>query len=302
MFTHLLVPLDGSRLAESALPVVVEFARRLSAQVTIFHAVERDAPTTVHGDRHLTMPSEAQAYLAGVSSWLGERGISAAIELSTDGGDVATRIAASASAVGAGLVVLSTHGWSGVRGLLFGRVAQQVLQRCSIPVLLVQPTPAGREQAFTCRRLMVPLDGSATAEVVLQPAAAVSYAFGAELLLVMVVPTVETIAGERAAATRLMPTAAAALLESETEEGQRYLEAVASRLGSADGRPSAIVGRGEAVRVLLDTAARREADLIIMATHGRSGVSAVWAGSVAARLIAHSTRPVLLVRIPRVEQ
>jgi len=57
------------------------------------------------------------------------------------------------------------------------------------------------------------------------------------------------------------------------------------------------VERGEPVRTLLDVAAARDADLIVMATHGRSGVGAVWAGSVAQRIIAQSTRPVLLVRI-----
>jgi nucleotide-binding universal stress UspA family protein len=57
------------------------------------------------------------------------------------------------------------------------------------------------------------------------------------------------------------------------------------------------VERGEPVRTLLSVAASREADLIVIATHGRSGVGAVWAGSVAQRIIAQSPRPVLLVRI-----
>lgn len=298
MFAHLLVPLDGSRLAESALPVVVELVRRLSARVTIFHALERDAPPTVHGDRHLTQPSEAEAYLGGVSSWLGERGVAAAMELGPGDGDVAMRIAKSASAAGADLVVLCSHGRSGVRGLLFGRVAQQVLQRGQVPVLLVQPTPAGREQPFACRRIMVPLDGSTTAEAALPVASALAAACGAELLLAMVVPTVETVAGERAAAVRLMPTAAAAVLDSEAAEAETYLQAVASRT-VATGRPAIATDRGESVRTLLDLASRRDVDLIVIATHGRSGVSAMWAGSVAARVIAHSTRPVLLVRIPR---
>jgi len=108
----------------------------------------------------------------------------------------------------------------------------------------------------------------------------------------------QTVSGERAAAARLMPTAAAAVLESEAMEGMTYLQSVAARTPEA-GRPVVTVERGEAVRTLLDVAARREVDVIVMATHGRSGVGAVWAGSVAARVIARSTRPVLLVRIPR---
>lgn len=301
MFRHLLVPLDGSRLAESALPAVLTLAKRLGAQITLLHVVERAAPATVHGDRHLTGREEAASYLAGVVSWLAERGVGAEVRVEPDGGDVAERIASRAAEDGADLVVLCTHGRGGLRGLVFGRVAQQVLQRGHVPVLLVQPTPAGREQPFTCRRILVPLDGSTTAEAALPAASSLAAACGAELLLAMVVPTVESVSGERAAAARLMPTAAAAVLDAEAAEAVAYLQSVASMpiaVGTA-GRPATAVERGEPVRTLLDLASRREIDLIVMATHGRSGVGAVWAGSVAARIVAHSTRPVLLVRIPR---
>ncbi len=297
MFTRLLVPLDGSRLAESSLPAVMEFAQRLDARVTLYHAVERAAPATVHGDRHLTGPSEAESYLGGVTAWLAERGVRANLRVDADSGDVAAGIASAAAAERADLIVLCTHGWSGLRGLLFGRVAQQVLQRGKVPVLLVHPTPAGRSQPFACTRILVPLDGSETAEVALPAASELATACRAEILLAMVVPTVETISGERAAATRLMPSAAAALLDSEADEARRYLDAVAARLRASGQSPVLHVGRGEPVRALLDAAARADTDLIVMATHGRSGVSAMWAGSVASRIVGHSTRPVLLVRI-----
>ncbi len=297
-FSGVLVPLDGSTLAESALPAVVEVSQRMSAAVTLYHALERSAPATVHGDRHLTLPAEAEGYLAGVAAWFAERGVAAAIHSDADPGDVASRIAAAASREGADLVVLCTHGSGGLRGLLFGRVAQQVLQRGTVPVLLIPPSPAGREQTFRCRRILVPLDGSQTAEGAIPVAVSVAAGFEAELLLAMVVPTVDTISGERAAATRLMPTAAAAVLDAEAADAVDYLNGVAGPLVVRNSAVHVAVARGEPVRALLDVAARRDADLLIMATHGRSGVGAVWAGSVAQRIIAQSTRPVLLARIP----
>jgi len=298
MFRRVLVPLDGSHLAESALPAAVGLARCLGAEVTLFHAVERGAPVTVHGDRHLTAEAEATAYLAEVASWVAERGVAVRTHLDATTDDVAGSIVGSGGEEAADLIVLCTHGRGGLRGLLFGRVAQQVLQRGRIPVLLVQPTPAGREQPFSCRRIMVPLDGSATAEAALPTASELTRACGAQMLFVLVVPTVQTVSGERAAATRLMPTAAAAVLESEAAEGVNYLRSVAGRAETGIGVEVA-VERGEPVGTLLDVAAKRGADLIVMATHGRSGVDAMWAGSVAARVIGHSTRPVLLVRVPR---
>src|SRR3989449_6793810 len=162
VFRHLLVPLDGSRLAESALPAAAELARRLRASVTLLHVLEPDAPPTVHGDRHLRSPAEAEGYLAGTADWMAARQVSADVALNQQQGDVAVTIARIAGAVGADLIVLTTHGRSGVRGLLFGRVAQQVLQRGAIPVLLIQPSASGRDAAFACRRLLVALGGGGT--------------------------------------------------------------------------------------------------------------------------------------------
>jgi nucleotide-binding universal stress UspA family protein len=297
MFTRLLVPLDGSTLAESSLPAAVEVGRRLGAQIILYHALERGAPATVHGERHLTDPAEAERYLGGVAGWFAGQGLTAAPRVDASADDVATRIAAAASRESADLIVLCTHGSGGLRGLLFGRVAQQVLQRGTVPVLLVPPSGAGREQGFPCRLILVPLDGSGMAEAAVPAAAALAGAFGAEVVLAMVVPTVDTISGERAAATRLMPTAAAALLDAEAAEGGEYLQAMVQKLSAQARQARAAVERGEPVRTLLSVAASREADLIVIATHGRSGVGAVWAGSVAQRIIAQSPRPVLLVRI-----
>ncbi|MDQ7842290.1 MAG: universal stress protein [Armatimonadota bacterium] len=298
MFRRLLVPLDGSPLAEAALPATLALARHLGAEITLFHAVERGAPVTIHGQRHLTAEAEAAAYLAEVASWLRAGGVAVRTHLDASTDDVAASIVSGGAEEAADLVVLCTHGRGGLRGLLFGRVAEQVLRRGQIPILLVRPTPAGREQPFACRRIMVPLDGSPTAEAALPAAVEIGRACDAELLLVMVVPTVQTISGERAASTRLMPTAAAALLDSEAADAVDYLQSTAAAK-AVGARSQVLVERGEPVGTLLDVAARRAVDLIVMATHGRSGVDAMWAGSVAARIVGHSTRPVLLVRVPR---
>jgi nucleotide-binding universal stress UspA family protein len=90
----------------------------------------------------------------------------------------------------------------------------------------------------------------------------------------------------------------AALLDAEAAQAATYLEGVAARLREAGMKTSAEVGRGEAIRVLLDTVARQDIDLIVIATHGRSGIGAVWAGSVTSRILRYSPRPILLIRIP----
>ncbi len=298
MFRRLLVPLDGSRLAESALPAAAELARRLQAPATLLHVLEASAPATVHGHPHLRTEEQARAYLQDAAEWVAARGARVEVAVCPEVEGVATTIARQAEASGADLVVMTSHGQGGLRGLLYGRVAQQVLQRGKAPVLLLPPSDLGRQAVFVCRRLMVPLDGSEASETAVNPATHIGRACQAELLFVWVVPTVQTISGERGAAAKLMPTAAAALLDVEAREACRYLEEVASRVRAAGVAARTAVERGEPVQVLLETAARQAVDLIVMATHGRSGVSALWAGSVTSRVVAAGQRPVFLVRVP----
>ncbi len=300
MFRHLLVPLDGSHLAEAVLPVAAAVSRALGARVTLQHVVEPAAPPTVHGDVHLTGEAEAEAYLRGVADRLAADGVDAAIQVDrgTEGADVAVAIARRAAEIGTDLIVLCTHGGGGVQRMLFGRVAEQVLARGETPVLLMTPA-AQRDRAFHVRRMLVSLDGSEMSEAALPAATELARAFGAELLAVMVVPTVATLTGDTAPAARLMPTAGAALLDAEAARAADYLDGVRRRLEREGVTATTAVERGEPVRALFDRLARPDVDLMVMATHGRSGVSAVWAGSVASRVVAHAPRPLLLVRVPR---
>ncbi len=297
MFAHLLVPLDGSATAESVLPAASLLARRMDARLTLVHVLEPAPPARIHGERHLGRKDEAEAYLREVAAWLEAHGASAQTRVERGGGDVALQIFRGARAVGADLVALCTHGGRGVRGFLFGRVAQQVLSHGDIPVLLVPPRGAGREDPFDVRRILLPLDGSPTAETAIPAATSLARQLDAALLLDWIVPTVGTLMGERGVASRLMPTAAAKLLEDEARQAAAYLQRTAARLREGGVEVGGVVERGDVGRVLGDAASRHRTDMTVMATHGRSGVSAVWAGSVASRVLERSSRPVLLVRI-----
>lgn len=300
MFRHLLVPLDGSHLAEAALGPVATLARRLGARVALSHVLERAAPETIHGERHLARPEDAMAYLRRVARGLAAQGVSAEIVVENEREDIARTISAQAAALGADLVVLCTHGAGGLRGLLFGRVAQQVLAGGAVPVLLIRPDATERPP-FVCRRIMVPLDGSGSSEGALPVAGAIARAFDAEVVLAQVVPTVTTTLGERGASVTLMPTAAAAVLDTEAERAAAYLETLRERLVAGGVTARVTVERGEPVQALVATVASQAADFVVMATHARAGIAAVWTGSVAARFLSRVAIPVLLVRAPAEE-
>src|SRR6476469_2113770 len=103
---QILVPLDGSRLAESALPVAISLAERVRARVTLLHILERNAPAKIHGERHLTSVGEAESYLHGIASRFADAGIAVEIHAHpSPEGNVAASVAAHAAEVGATLIV-----------------------------------------------------------------------------------------------------------------------------------------------------------------------------------------------------
>src|SRR5574341_1515835 len=164
MFRHLLVPLDGSGLAEAVLPATASLAERLGATVTLLHVMERDAPATIHGERHLTEMGDAESYLQEVARRLALRDQAVARHVhQPKEGDVARAIVQHAAELGVDLIVLSTHGRGGLRELVIGTIAQRVLQRGTAPIFLIHPT-GGSPPPFTCRTILGPLDGTAAHE------------------------------------------------------------------------------------------------------------------------------------------
>ena len=297
MYQRLLVPLDGSRLAEAVLPIAERLGREFQATVILLHVLERGAPAAVHGERHLQARDEADSYLAAVAARLRAQNIAVETHAhEVPEGDVPRSIAAHAVEERTDLILLCTHGSGGVHQLLFGSIAQQVLKRGTLPVLLARVEQDGSGHPFEPKRVLVPLDGTAAAETALEPAGELTRRLGAALHLVMVVATPGTTRGELQALAQVMPTATRAALELEEADASDYLEGVAARLRRVGAAVSTEVRRGDTSSALADEAAEPEVGLVVVATHGRAGVQATWAGSVTARMLARTRAPILLLR------
>ncbi len=296
MFKHLLVPLDGSRLAEAALSVAAYLADKLRASVTLVHIIERDAPEAVHGEHHLGAVEEADAYLHEVAG----RSFPEAIRVechvhSGEVADVAASIVAHQGELAPDLIVMSTHGHGGLRDIFLGNIAQQVVAHGAIPVLLVRPTNAEGQEPFHCRRLLVPLDGAPSHEEGLAVAADLARACGAEVHLLFVVPTRLTLSADKGITARLLPGATAAVLEMAQREAESYLQDHVVRLQALGLVAMAQVGRGDPAPTIGEMAGQIGVDLIVLGTHRRAGMDAFWAGSVAPQVSLRSQLPVLLV-------
>jgi nucleotide-binding universal stress UspA family protein len=302
MFEHVLVPLDGSQLAESVLPAVAWLAKRQGASITLLHIIEQGRPATVHGDRHLAQPDEAEAYLGEVAERLRDQdGVASPVEChvhTTDKGesDVARSIVDHVADLAPDLIVLAPHGSGGLRDLFVGNIAEQVIQMGRTPILVVSPGPAGQARAFDPRQILVTLDGSPAAEPALPAAETMARAGGASLHLLIVVPTLTTLPHEHVAAGMLMPMATAAVLELAVQGAADYLRAVGDGL-QAKGIPVlAEVHRGDPAPETVEVAERINADLLVMTTRGEAGFNAFWSDSVSRKVAGRFDRPLLLVR------
>jgi nucleotide-binding universal stress UspA family protein len=298
MYKHLIVPLDGSALAETILPLVVQMAQKMQARVTLLHVIEANPPQEIHGDRHLATEAEAVAYLKQVE----EKFFPANVEVSahvheTEVRDVAKSIVAHATEFDNDLIAISTHGSSGLTGFLFGSIAQQVLNLGRTPVLVVYPHKLEKQVDFDCINLLVPLDGDPEHEQGFRVALDLAQSCSASLHLVMVVPTLSTLSGEQAATATLLPGATQAMLTINQELGQRYLSGLNSTAERTATPITWEVQRGDPASVIVKAARQTGSDMIVMGTHGKSSMDSFWSGSLTPKIASRAHVPLLLVPV-----
>jgi nucleotide-binding universal stress UspA family protein len=296
MFKHLFVPLDGSLLAEQALPAASFIAEHMGASITLIHVIEEDAPSQIHGERHLQTPDEAEQYLKQLATTAFSTRVKVDYHVhSTEVKNVAKSIVEHAGEFVPDLIVMCAHGHGGLRDFLYGSIAQQIIAYGHTPVMIIFPTADQRPVPFTCGNILIPLDGKPEHETGLPLAISLAKECGRNLHLLLVVPTLSTLKGTNAAAGTLLPASMSVLLDLSEEAGGEYLTEKAQTASDAGIEVSAEVIRGDPVSGIIKAAQQNGANLIVIGTHGRSGSEAFWAGSIAPRISSQSHIPLLLV-------
>ena len=295
MFKHLLVPLDGSTLAEAALPAALSLAKKFQAPVTLLHIIEQDAPDEVHRDRHLTEASEAEAYLADIAKRFFPPKSKVNLHVHTAPvADVARSIVDhSSDEIQPDLIILCSHGNSGMHDLFFGNIAQEVAALSMTPVLLIKPNKSA--SPFLLQHILVPLDNESVHDKALPLAESLAKAYRAELNLVCVIPTLGTLSGEQAAASNMLPATASAYLDIAEEIAIEHFQGHLDDFKKTAIPATAEIARGDPVQVIARTAENMEADLIVLGTHGRAGLDVFWNRSVAASVARRTQIPLLLL-------
>jgi nucleotide-binding universal stress UspA family protein len=328
MFTRILVPLDGSQLAEAVLPVACYLGERLGATLVLFHVIERGGAETIHGQHHLAQAGEARAYLGQLATQLTDRGLTVEQDLHEPAeGDVARSIIEHTQDLKADLVLLCAHGHGGLRDVFIGNIAQQVLQKGRTPVFFLRPGEAGdrlapgRDQReppqparvdvragveaaqpqkdaprYQCRRILLPLDITSKHGTGLPVTAQLARACGAAVHVMTVVPMADSLPPGEAAIASVLPNASTVVRDLEARNAREHLQGVVRELAAQELAATGSVLRGDTQALILATASQQVVDLIVLATHARGKFTAFLEGSVAPRVLAQATTPVLLVR------
>ncbi|MBI4539934.1 MAG: universal stress protein [Gemmatimonadetes bacterium] len=302
MFRSLLVPLDGSCFGEHALPWALAIHRRTGASL---HPVHVHVPAP-YSDMHSVTPYHYE----GIT--LGEYNAKTKLEEREYLDDVSARIAhvtgvtvsptmipgplvdaldRHARDVAADLIIMSTHGRTGLSRAWLGSVADGLVRHTETPVLLVRPGASAADLTAepTAAHILVPLDGSKPGEQILASAGALGTVLGSRFTLLQVVCT-HTVAGGR---DYLIPSAH---LEARRAHAGEYLAGIAGRLRERGLEVETWVLEARSPARAILQAAEGPVDLIAMATHGHGGITRVLLGSVTDKVLRGVAKPMLLQR------
>ena len=283
----ILVPLDGSAVAERAVPFAATIAKRAGWSILLLRAVNTLAAPT---DRAvLVQKLTAQQALDATAEALAVNGLDVTTRVVD--GQAETAILDATADEDVTLVVMSTHGRGGLGRFIYGSVADTILRHAPVAVLTVPPHGLDAWPPEQPIKILVPLDGSEVSRAALEPACELADILGGSLVLASVVTF----------PTYSMYAEGYAFVEPDPNDNlliqtRRYLEEIAAELRT-DTRPVEVCATyGTPYFGIMTIARDIKVGLIVMATHGRGGVTRALLGSVATATIRQTDVPIMLVR------
>lgn len=304
MFDEIIVPVDGSRFGELALPQALGIACESGGEVRLVMVITplpasqgTQEDQALEAERLLLARERAEGYMADLQKRLILSGCDVPISCHVEVGPVVEALDTHAREAGADLLVMTTHGWGPLRRAWLGSVADGLVRRTPCPILAVRPRDGEEleleQRGF--RHILVTLDGSAQSREILPYARAAAFLFGARMTFLRVIPPHFPLTSPFTSHTSHdlhgmdeEEKAARESLEREAEgfrsEGLDVLTATVAGVHAPDG--------------ILEYAGSNQIDLVAMATHGRGGVARLILGSVADKVIRGGNVPVLLQRAP----
>ncbi len=301
----ILIPLDGSELAEVALDPAIRLALRHDAGVVLASVVSDLPPVPLasgDGDLVATWFDEekerANTYLDRIREQVRKDHPELQVETRVEMGPVVSTLLAEAGETGADLVAITTHGRGAWQRAWLGSVADGLVRKAERPVLLLRGGDRSRNlfgEDTSPSRVIVPLDGSRASEQILSPLTSLLPSKGGRVTLV------SALLRPFPLATTYLPHAVeeSNMMEERERRTEEYLKSVAEAWNPLGAEvETRVIGGDDVAQALLELVEEEGADLLALSTRGRGGVSRFVLGSVADKLVRGADLPVLAVRRP----
>ncbi|MEX0785534.1 MAG: universal stress protein [Dehalococcoidia bacterium] len=290
----IVVALDGSELSERVLPFATTFAKATAARMlllTVWEEGERALITSLPGESEgiFKLGEEHwEQYLAGLAKATQASGVD--VEAAVVIGDAGEEILREVERRDPRLLVVATHGRSGLSRWRYGSVAARLAREAPVPTLIVGPAPLeDKARDGAVRRILVPLDGSPLAETALRPAVELAETFGADLLLA------QALQWATQAFVYGVPEVDVSRIDLElTKASEEYLAKTRDSLQTERPVRTSVL-HGPPADALIAAVEAENIDLVVMTSHARGGLARAVLGSVADRL-PHGKAPVLMIR------
>jgi nucleotide-binding universal stress UspA family protein len=285
-----MVPLDGSSLAEQALPMAVRFAERMNAKLVLYRVVPYftvlAADPLLYEEMNRLGEDEALAYLRQV-----REDVTSPLPTETicEVGSAAESVLQYANENDVDLIIISSHGRSGLNRWVYGSVAERIMSQAPCPTLILNARRSDSPNAP--QNILVTLDGSELAEKALEPAMDMASALESQLHLLRV-----TTSGHMRIEIDSSPDLIDGIESNELVEAQEYLKELSQRIGLEDGQLSVEVAKGTVAEAIIEYAANNDIDLITISSHGRTGLKRWVYGSVAEKVLRGACCATMIVR------
>lgn len=312
MFQRIIVPLDGSGRAERAIPVAANLARASQGSIVFLRVVIPEHSVGFYGAEPAvgvvptileTHIAEADSYLTSVAIIFRDYLKGVQVETEVETGSAASTILSAARWEHGDLIVLCSHGDTGLKRWIFNSIALQAARKSPVPVLIVNEHGEAHplENLTHPLNVMVPLDGSTLAESALTSVVQLMTALrpaGPNKLHLLRVIDIPVVNGSMRGHVQLEPI----IRERACTQAKVYLETISKRLQEeVQGKAqleitTSITISPDVPGTIIRRAEECQCDMITIATHGRGGLMRMLMGSVTERLLGYTKLPLLIIR------
>ena len=290
MFKNILVPLDGSEFAERALFPASKIAKSMQAKLILLRVVPQyallAADPTMYEEMNRLGEEEALSYLRSIAD---EMELADHIQVIGKSGQPADVIVHYAETHEIDLIMMSSHGRSGISRLVYGSVAEHVMRHANCNTAIINARRASLDRELT--KILIPLDGSILAEQGLTPGRELVQALGAELHLLRVITPVHKVLE-----TDAMKTVFDDVERKEIDEAKTYLQLKASEIENVSAINEVEIEENSVADTISNYAVKHEIDMIVMSSHGRTGLKRWVFGSVAEQVLRNACCTTMIVR------